>query len=249
MDCKTARLFLHFSRPRADEMEAAEIEDLDAHLVCCSDCADVARTERRVDHQFGRAMRQVEVPEQLRARLLARLAVDRADWYRRWAGHALRALAIAAALMLLVWGGWQWRVNDRPRVDVDAAFLQYGNQRLNNKEEVEARFRGMGVRMHVPENLRFEFLSHCELGQIPGNPGAVVPWLEFVRGQNKADVYVVSPKQFNTEGLQFDPELSRGYPYKLRIERNGGTAYLIFSKSDNLAWFWPGKEAAVAGAN
>jgi hypothetical protein len=249
MDCKTARLLLYFARPRADELAAAELEGLDAHLVDCPTCGELASAERRVDHALGRAMRQVEVPDQLRARVLARLAADRADWYRRWAGHAARAVAAAAAVLLVAWGGWQLRAQHRPQINVEAALIDYGNQRLNNREEAEAYFQRLGVRVSLPDALNYALLTHCGLRELPGHPGVAVPSLEFTQGANKADVFVVSGREFDVQNLQFDPAQRQGYSHKLRIERHGRDALLVFSTRENLGWFWPGKDAAVNEAN
>src|SRR6185437_4010371 len=83
MDCKTARLLLDFVRPQAPELPAEEDGVLQNHLDHCPDCHSLARGERQLDERLGKAMLQVEVPAGLREHLLARLEVERGDWYRR----------------------------------------------------------------------------------------------------------------------------------------------------------------------
>src|SRR5438067_12236471 len=99
MDCKTARLLLDFARPRAPEVEPDDADALDRHLADCPACAALAGDERRLDDALGRAMRQVAVPDRLRQQVLNRLEADRAEWYRRWYGHGLRAVLAASLLV------------------------------------------------------------------------------------------------------------------------------------------------------
>src|SRR5947199_10073810 len=106
MDCKTARLLLDFDRPGAADLERADADALEGHLAGCPQCDALAHSERQLDATLGRAMRQVEVPDGLRAQLLARLEAERGAWYRRWYGHGFRALAAAAAVLVLLWVRW-----------------------------------------------------------------------------------------------------------------------------------------------
>src|SRR3954451_16962170 len=101
MDCKTARLLLLFDRPRAGEMGDDEARALQEHLALCGACAAAARAERRQDAHLGRATRDLPVPEGLRGRLVDRLAADRGARDRRRMLHGARALAAAAALLLV----------------------------------------------------------------------------------------------------------------------------------------------------
>src|SRR5438067_13660259 len=98
MDCSTARLLLDFARPRAGDLGPVEAEELERHLAHCIECDAMARAARRADEHLGAAMRQVELPDGLRAGLLTRLDAERGRWYRQRFGHALRALACAAAV-------------------------------------------------------------------------------------------------------------------------------------------------------
>ena len=84
MDCRTARQLLDFARPRRPELEAVELEELEAHLADCPDCGPLAQVERQMDNRLGQAMRAVAVPENLQGRLLARLESDRARQARQW---------------------------------------------------------------------------------------------------------------------------------------------------------------------
>jgi hypothetical protein len=239
MDCKTARLFLHFARPRADELEATEAAALDAHLGHCADCANLAGTERRLDQHLGRAVRQVEVPDGLRNRLVARLAADRADWYRRWVGHGVRAVAVAAALLLLVWGAWHYTSRSRLQVDADTAFQHFINGgRLSSPDEVDAYFERLGASTKAPESLNYAYLTHYGRSELPGHAGVTVPRLEFAHEGKRAVVYILSDKQFDLKSLHFDPKQAQGYPSKLRLDESPDKrfAYLIFYNGESDDW-------------
>src|SRR5262249_43950502 len=108
MDCKNARLLLEFARPQCAELEATDAEALERHLADCPDCATLAQYERRLDERLGQAMRAVPVPQDLRKRLLNRLAVERDAWYRRWLVRAAGLVGAAAAIGLVVWAGINW---------------------------------------------------------------------------------------------------------------------------------------------
>src|SRR5262245_9514970 len=103
MDCRSARLLLHFQRPTAAELEPADAQALALHLGRCSACAALARGEDLFDKHLGRAMLNVPVPEGLKARLEERLKAERSDWYRRWAGYVVRGVAAAVILLLAGW--------------------------------------------------------------------------------------------------------------------------------------------------
>src|SRR5262245_18752627 len=105
MDCKTARLLLHFDRPGTPDLAGADADDLRRHLAECPECRPAADAERRADVKIGRAVRDVPVPEDLRARLVSRLKKDRSAWYRRrvvWPVGVAAAVLLAAASGLLL---------------------------------------------------------------------------------------------------------------------------------------------------
>jgi len=243
MDCNTARLFLHFSRPQAGELEAAAVEGLDAHIGHCPNCAALVRDERRIEQHFGRAMRQVDVPDGLRERLLKRLATDRSDWYRRWAGHGVRVVAAAAVLLLLVWGWSRYRIETRPVLDVSgfANFVRYQSVRPGNWDEVENDFaEKMDVKIEAPRELNSAHLSHYGLAPLPGHKGIVVPVLLFEAGAKRAICYIVADKRFKLDPLNFEEE-QHGYERKLRVGKSpsGHFAYLLLYTGESSDWVWP----------
>lgn len=252
MDCKTARMLLEFTRPSAPELEADDAEALEAHLGVCADCDALARAERRLDAHLGAAMRRVEVPAGLRSRLLDRLAADRNALHRRWAGHGVRALAAAAALLLAAAGVAQWRHAHRPEPDA-ASIWEGANERQAapwDKKELEAAFRrDLGVETVLPD-LDYRLLCSYGLGPFEGEK---VPQLVFVRKEGPhaltANVYVLSERQFNLDrqppaAVQADP----GYTYKVELDVRDGRRYadVIVYDGDAVGWL-RGKGADAEG--
>jgi hypothetical protein len=257
MDCKTARLLLDFIRPGTPELEAAEADAVDGHLAHCPECDTLARQERRVDHVLGKAMRQVEVPDGLRARLLARLEAERGDWYRHRFGHGVRALLAVAAAVLVVWGLWWWYQPGRQAVDLEGFYGPATMAQLT-REEVTNSFRRLGVEAPLPEDLNYAFLSSYGVTELPGHAGKKVPWLEFVDRQerrprvgdrperpNRVRVYIVSDREFDLKDLPQGPQLSlSGSEFKLTVVPRPVTpyAYLILHTGEDFDWLKPPRE-------
>ena len=76
MDCKTARQWLEFHRPRGGELTAEDVAALEGHLAVCADCDAAVRAERAADAALARAMQAVPIPAGLQDRLLARLDAE-----------------------------------------------------------------------------------------------------------------------------------------------------------------------------
>src|SRR5947207_6791000 len=102
VDCKTARQFLDFARPRRPELDATELEELEAHLAECPDCGPLAQVERQIDSRLAQAMQAVPVPEGLPGRVLNHLQSERRLQVRKM-GRWIAVPAAAAALLLASW--------------------------------------------------------------------------------------------------------------------------------------------------
>jgi hypothetical protein len=239
MDCKTARLLLDYLRPPGTkggaELGPDEASALEGHLAHCPGCDELARRERQVDEQLGRAMRQVEVPPGLRDRLMARLEQAPAGPYRRWFGHGLRFAAAAAALLLLVGAWWVWWL-DRPQtVDTETVVRQFNESRANPRDEAQAFFKRMGVTTKLPQGLDYACLTAPGLAELPGYPGIRVPQLVFTRNTNQAIVYVLPARRFVVKDEAGDASGS----YKLSVRQAPGdpnTLLMILYNSEDLDW-------------
>jgi hypothetical protein len=250
MDCKTARMLFECRRPQAGDLDGAERAELEQHLAHCLECEELARTQRQVDQHLGRAMRAVEVPDRLRAKLLKRLADERGNWYRRWARQAAKVgIAAAAALLLISFGLRTWHERSAPTVDADDAFslANHVSEAPPQREELQAYFRGLGVDVVLPRNLKYELLTARGLGDFKGRQ---VPQLVFVDRDDSgnvlkmAQVYLLTRRQFNLRSLPPLPQsrTEEGYTFKVRLvpsmtdgERQ---ACLIFYTGDNWKWLW-----------
>lgn len=113
MDCKLARERLDAARPDAQDREDVELLDAFAHLDDCPACADAVEFRRSFDRRLGAILRAVDIPADLKSRLVASLPAentalrpDEASRPRPTRRRAFLAAASAAALLLVVGGVW-----------------------------------------------------------------------------------------------------------------------------------------------
>jgi hypothetical protein len=180
----------------------------------------------------------MDVPNGLRGRLLARLEVERGDYYRRWAGWGLRRLVAAAAVFLLIWAAWSWHTRAQPELDLDA----FGNEVAmhyappGNRERVEQGFTAFNVHTVLPPQLNYALLTSYDLAPCQGKQ---VPMLFFQRGDAWARVYIVSSKDFNVQKLLQTPPSQSGV-VKIQVwpnEHRTDLAYVVVYPGDSLAPF------------
>jgi hypothetical protein len=200
MDCRTARLLLGFAGRVTCELDPAETGALQAHLQDCPECAPLADAERRLDEHLGRVVRDVPVPEGLRAAVLTRLAGERDAFYRRW---LVRAAGVAALVLVLAWLGWRWL--GRPPA-LDPGEVAQAAQEQRQFANVQRWLQEIDRRLTAPPDFNYVLLAGYELAEVKGR---LVPCLTFVRGEHDrgfwARVYVVGDRQFNLEGLTTPP--------------------------------------------
>jgi hypothetical protein len=226
MDCRHARLLLDYARPQGTELEARDTHELETHLGDCPECGELARQERRADEHLARAMRDVPVPDNLRGRLVSRLAVERDSYYRRLLMRGLGLAAAAAALILLLWGGWIWHKNRRLGFNPEDV-IAFDAQPTFSPEAVEGWFKERYKRdVHAPgmNVLRYDRLTSYGLAEFAGT-GKQVPMLLFSYGGKDvaiadhavAKVFILTAKEFR--GLKDLanqlPRGSKGYQVKV----------------------------------
>ena len=243
MDCKTARLLLDFDRPGAPELERPDAAALEGHLAGCPQCDTLAHSERQLGSALGRAMRHVEVPDGLRAQLLARLEAERGAWYRRWYGHGLRVLAAAAALLLLVWGWWYWHA-DQARPVQPEAVVETFNLSRTNRDEVQASLKSLGVVTELPPHLNYAYLLNHAVRDLPGHPGTKVAHLIFNHNDRLALVYILPARQFDVKAAASD---FSGYGFKLKVVGAPGDPYryLVLYNGESADWLNAPEPAAT----
>jgi hypothetical protein len=244
MDCKTARLLLDYARPSSTELDATEAQALEEHLTGCESCDQAAGAERRADAAIGKAMRQVDVPDQLRARILARMKEERGDLRRRWIIHGLRAAIAAAAVLLLALGLWRWFAV-RPAFPVEqlVAHANYSVYSPHTAAQVEADLKSQGVEITVPADLNYSYLRWAFLTNVEGRR---TPLLIFNNsgtngGQPQhALVFLVADNQFDLGGNLPVPQLTNAYEYHCHtaVQETGGkrVGYVIYYTGDD--WHW-----------
>ena len=171
MDCKTARLLLELPAPATTaSWTRRKPRALEDHLAGCDDCGPLSHGERRADEVLGRAMRQVDVPDQLRGRILARLEDRRGDRRRVWRRYGVRASAAAAALLLLVLGLWHWYAI-RPAFPAVQLLTDANNIGISppDQEQVDATLKGQGFENAAPD-YNYNHLSWLFLANVEGRP-------------------------------------------------------------------------------
>jgi len=240
MDCKTARLLLDYLRPNNRELDAAETRALEDHLTACDDCGPLSRGERRADEIIGRAMRQVDVPDQLRGRLLARLEERRGDHRRVWRRYGVRAFAAAAALLLLVLGLWHWYAV-RPAFPAVQLLTDANNIGISppDQKQVDATLKGQGFENAAPD-YNYNHLSWLFLANVEGRQTPLMLFND--RGaRRQALVYVLPDTQFDLNALPPNPNAQAGneYEYKCAIDRRDHYAYVVYYTGDDPDWLQP----------
>jgi hypothetical protein len=244
MDCDTARLLLAFARPRAGDLAADEADKLKAHCAGCPDCSAAAQALRSFDEPLGQAMRRVEAPPGLRQRLHGRLNADRAAARRRWLRLAAAYGGLAAAVLLWLGGILYWRSWQLPPLNglqVYEKVVQVDDYSNLKPEELDELFRQLGVETVAPRDLKYEYLTFAGLKLFEGRP---TPYLSFQRRHQQAQLYILSDRQFNLEGVRnYTPPEDSGYKKVVIFwTADKHYAYVIAFTGDDSAWLFPTAE-------
>jgi hypothetical protein len=233
MDCRTARLLLEFVRPHATELEADDADGLEAHLCGCPECEALARSEHQLDDHIGHAIRDVPVPLGLRERILDRLGRERQDCYRRWMGRCLRVVAGTAALFLIAYLALQWRGRHLPRLDDPEEICKVALAPVlspSDRQQTSQWFRSRGAVTELPPRFDFAYPHVCGFADFKDQQ---VPHLIFMHERTHAEVYILSPRQFDFGKLGADRDFKRyvspsGDAYKVQVWREAnGYFYVI----------------------
>jgi hypothetical protein len=237
MDCRTARLVLEFVRPHLAELDSGEADALESHLAECPECKVAAKTEREADDRLGQALRDVAVPADLRDRLGVRLDRERKVAYRRWTVRRLREVAAAAAVLVAAWAGYAlWQASNRTVIDPADIIANAEELRGKPPEELERWFlQKYSVRTVLPRNFNYAFLNDRVLQDYDHK---WVVSLSFQRGENHAEVLVLTAKQFNLAACLAQPRAGSGgiTVEILRCPTDPDIAYLIKYTGASLDW-------------
>jgi hypothetical protein len=217
MDCRTARYLLEFARPGTNDLDAADRAALDGHLAICPDCDALARAERRLDEHIGEAVRDVPIPAGLKDRLLTNLRQKRDEWWMEGMKRTARYAAIAAALLLLVWGGWKTTQRPpQPTADelVDVLLTRHVHS-LPSKEDAER-----DLKLSLPPEFDYRYLAEYGHTKLMGRQ---VPFLRFVRSSDTSSiaqyamVYLMTDREFNLSDIPPEHRDTGGYRVKVKI--------------------------------
>jgi hypothetical protein len=247
MDCRTARLFLHFNRPGGSDLDGPEAEELSSHLSHCTECNALARADRRLDGHLGRAMRAVEVPQGLRREILHRLAAERGDWYRRWFARGGRILTGAAALLLIAWGAFALWAPKKRLLDAETFAYEFNVAPPRDVARVNALLANLGAKRCAPDFVNYSYLTGVPaLAAAPGYEKIKAPQLVFTRWETKdgrrqgqAETVVIFPIDTNEYELGELENSTHGYKYRLEVYRRSPGArfaYLILYTGESWKW-------------
>jgi hypothetical protein len=232
MDCRTARLLLHFARPHPSELPVGDADALEAHLTGCPECEALALTERQRDARLGDAMRQVPIPDGLRERILDRLATERGDRRRVWVGWTVRAAAVAALVVIGILIGLAWRAQHPPELDLAVLLQEYYLIPRDPDQIKEAFLDKYQVKTAAPVAFNYGYLKVFGLAECQGRR---VPRLYFARGETEAWVYVVNKDQFDLTALPNGEAMdSGGYHAAVLRDEDPDHAFVIIYKGDSL---------------
>ena len=242
MECRDAQFYLRFSSPGANDLAPEDTAALARHLADCSPCSAEARSVSAFDAAVGRAMRAVEVPTGLRARLIASTSAQRGTMLRRRLG---RSAAVAASLLLALGIGIGALTSRRPQPDT-AELAMKGNdlarmlptapigfavdpQRAQNNEAAVRNWLKAEHLPDLPESFDYGLLVEYHWEEVQGRK---VPVVHFRgREQGFAKVYAFRATQFNLKDVQeaqYSDCQAKPYP----IERSGVTFVIVFTGLD-----------------
>ncbi len=202
MDCKNARLLLEFDSPVTRELDDPEAGALDQHLEQCPDCFDYAQSNRLFDDSIGAAMVAVEIPKGLSEKIKTRLNARRDVWYR---GFVFRVGSAAAAILLIAFLAWNWKVSQRTGVPpVTEVQREYHKRQYASLEEINAWLKQVGGNFVTAPN-QFDYANHFSSYEMVEFEGKLVPCLNFTRVEEStsyyAKVYVLTDKQFDFDTI------------------------------------------------
>jgi hypothetical protein len=170
--------------------------------------------------------------------LVSRLDQERGDVYLRWFGHAGRVAAAVAAIVLIAWGVYAWKQNNLPAVNMELAWDEAHNSMVAppSGDVLAERFRRSGYDGSFPRDLNYSFLTNYGMREFQGR---LVPQLIFqaTHGGARAEVKVLSAKQFNLKHAPVDFQSPEGYPFKIELwTDSSGCDVLVNYTGDSAEW-------------
>ena len=257
MNCRDAQFFLRFRRPGspgAGELAPDDAAALDQHLTGCPACAADARSVSAFDAALGTAMRAVDVPDNLRARLIAGASAQRGTVLRR---RTYRVAAFAASVLLAIGIGAGIFTANRPHPDTFAlvekadnlegvmrfaqpvGFGQLNPEQAQANESAVSNWLKAERLPPLPEDFDYNLLISHHWEDVQGRHVPVV----LFRGrsdQGFAKVYAFRATQFNLKDIKHT-NTSNCTADVYSTDRTPGVTFVIVYTGHDLSQFMKGK--------
>ncbi len=129
MDCQFARWMLDAGRPDRSDWHAPELRAANQHVQSCRACQSALRQSQQWDEQLAGTLADIELPAGLEQRLLDNLSTTPVPAGPLPSGlpagrRSARWFLTAAAVMLLLFGGWGVQQALLPRMSLEEVFAR-----------------------------------------------------------------------------------------------------------------------------
>ena len=225
---------------------------LEQHLTGCATCASDARSVSTFDSALGSAMRAVEIPTNLRAKLIASTSAQRGTVLRR---RTYQFAALAASILLVVGLATGIFTANRPhpdtyelaskadalanvlRFDAGAVGLAPVNPEAEANEAAVRKWLKAERLPDLPEPFDFGLLISHHWEDVQGRQVPVV--LFRGRDQGFAKVYAFRATQFNLKDVQ-NAGTSNCQALVYTTDRTPGVTFVVVYTGRDLAPFLKG---------
>ncbi|MCS6977492.1 MAG: hypothetical protein NZM31_10865 [Gemmatales bacterium] len=214
MDCESVRQLFPFLAQKAGELDEQERLAVQDHLHRCPSCASQFQKESRFEAALQKALLGIQVPSDLKVRILNRLARERQASTWRWTAAA--ALAACLLVSLSFYAAHLLRGPELPPLDLNELSATLSQARSPDQVQEWLDYAAPSA-LWLPAELRdrwnFNLVEHHYVQYVGGH---AVPTLVFRKDNHVTKVYLLKQGQYRTEDVAeaFDPT-DPNRPWKL----------------------------------
>jgi hypothetical protein len=240
MDHTTARMMASLLGRHGSELTSeqadADAAELDAYLALHPDCAALVRADKAIDDRMAVAMKAVDVPAGLKAKILDATATQRGSWFRN---RAIAGSAVAATVFLGIGGVIGYQILNAPTLHLESIVAEADDPR----GEVDRLFRGRSP-FNPERPFNMNLMATAGMSKFQGRD---VPTLYFLNVSKNAHakVHVVRDNDFHWKGLrdrlrQNPAQVSSIYGNQVAILEDalrGDVGYIVIFTGDTIDLF------------